>query len=116
VFEEVVRSKPDLANGWYNWAYSAKNLNKLAEAVARLQQAAALVPIDSTDRTKAEEELAVWKKELEAVNQAKANQVQPVGSPTPTPAEVLKTAEPLPTVNQEKKVEVPSGTLEPPTN
>jgi hypothetical protein len=27
-FEQVVMAK-DYANGWYNWAYSAKKMNKL---------------------------------------------------------------------------------------
>jgi len=116
MFEQVVTNKADLANGWYNWAYTAKNMNKLSEAVARLSQALTLVPVDSTDRTKAEGELAGWKKELEALNQKQGQVGQVTGEPTPTPTEVLKVAEPLPTASEETKVVVPTGSLEPPKN
>jgi Tfp pilus assembly protein PilF len=116
VFERVVVDKSDLANGWYNWAYSAKNLNKLSEAVARLSQALILVPVDSADRDRAQKELEAWKKELEILNQKQGGPSGQDVQPTPVPTVVLKTAEPLPTVSEENKVEVPSGTLEPPAN
>jgi len=102
VFEQVVTTKPDFANGWYNWAYSAKKLNKLEFAVARLTQAVALVPATSGDYEKANGELTTWKKELAASAQ---------GSGEPK-AETLKTAEPLPTIGKEQVV-VPTGELEP---
>jgi len=110
VFEQVVANKQDFANGWYNWAYSAKNTNKLADAVQRLTQAVALVPVDSGDFEKANKELAVWKKELdEAIKKGQTQE----SAPTTTP-ETLKTAEPLPTVNQKEKVNLPATDLQPP--
>ena len=101
VFEQVVTTKPDFANGWYNWAYSAKKLNKLEFAVARLTQAVALVPATSGDYEKANGELTTWKKELAASAEAMAPK-----------AETLKTAEPLPTTGKEQVV-VPTGELAP---
>jgi len=112
-FEEAVTNKNDFANGWYNWANSAKKLNKLDVAVARLEQALKLVPSDSGDYETASKELEIWKKELdeavkqqqEMLKQQQAEQKQP---------ETLKTPEPLPTVNPEEKVDVSSEELEPP--
>lgn len=109
VFEEVVVNKQDFANGWYNWAYSAKNLNKLEVAIQRLNQALALVPAETGDFEKASGELAVWKKEYEELLK---KQGQTQGS-APTP-ETLKTAEPIPTAGKEEKVDVPKEQLEPP--
>jgi Tfp pilus assembly protein PilF len=109
-FEEAVVNKNDYANAWYNWAYSAKNLNKVDVAVARLEQALKLVPVDSVDYETASKELEVWKKELEEL--IKQNQV-PVETQEVEP-ETLKTPEPLPTVGEEEKVNVSAEELEPP--
>jgi Tfp pilus assembly protein PilF len=106
IFEGVVTSKPDLANGWYNWAYSAKKQNKINDAVARLNQAVSLVPANSGDFETASKELAEWKKELDAAQ---------TPAPTPKEAETLKTPDPLPSVNEEEKPIIPSGVLAPPT-
>lgn len=104
IFEQVVTAKPDFANGWYNWAYTAKQLKKIDFAVARLTQAVSLVPTTSGDYEKANAELIEWKKELAASTQSS---VEPM-------AESLKTAEPLPTGGKEQVV-VPTGAeLEPP--
>lgn len=111
IFEQVVAAKNDFPNGWYNWAYTAKQNNRLADAVSRLTQALALVPKDSGDYEKAQTELATWQKELDAaVAKAKAAE----GSNKPKEPETLKTAEPLPTVGQEEKVNVPAEELQPP--
>lgn len=108
VFEQVVTNKPDYANGWYNWAYTAKMMGRLADAVSRLGQAVALVPVDSGDYEKASEELLAWRKELdEAIKKQQAQQ-------QPKPAETLKTPEPLPTTRKEEKVNVSGENLEPP--
>lgn len=113
VFEQVVTVKPDYANGWYNWAYSAKQLNNLDNAVARLTQAVALVPAGSGDYDKANQELTDLKKQLDEANKSKAAAtVTPTPSPTP---ETLKTQEPLPTGSKKKTVAVPSGDLAPPS-
>lgn len=110
VFELVVSNKPDFANGWYNWAYSAKRLNKLNEAVQRLSQAVALVPVDSGDYEKASGELAEWKKELADLIKKQGASAQ-ASAPKP---ETLKTPPPLPTAGKEEKVNVPKEELEPP--
>lgn len=112
VFEEAVKDKTDYANAWYNWAYSAKQLNRLGDAVTRLNQAVNLVPVDTDDYEDAVAELKQWKTELDA---AVAAQAAAQVTPTPTPEqEVLTTPEPLPTMSEEEKVEVPAEELEPP--
>lgn len=121
-FEEVVRDKTDLANAWYNWAYAAKQQNKLQDAVTRLDQALKLVPADSTDYDKANKELESWKKELEEAvkkyneqlkQQQAAQQQQPTEEKKPA-EQPLTTPQPLPTVGKEEKVNVPAKDLEPP--
>lgn len=108
-FEQSVVNKNDFANAWYNWANSAKKLNKLDAAVARLEQALKLVPVDSGDYQTASKELEVWKKELDA-----ALKQQAASQAAAKQAETLKTAEPLPTVGPEEKVNVPADQLQPP--
>jgi tetratricopeptide (TPR) repeat protein len=115
-FEEAVVNKNDFANAWYNWANSAKKLNKIDVAVARLEQALKLVPADSGDYETAAKELETWKKELEeALKQQeeylKQQQAQQAEQKQP---ETLKTPEPLPTVGEEEKVNVPAEELQPP--
>ncbi|MCX6726848.1 MAG: hypothetical protein NTY75_03455 [Candidatus Shapirobacteria bacterium] len=114
LFEQAVTNKPDYANGWYNWAYNAKQMNRLADAVQRLTQAVALVPTTSADYEKANGELTVWKKELDDLT--KKQQAATGVTPTPTPKpETLKAPAPQPTVGKEAKVSVPPQDLAPPT-
>lgn len=117
VFEQVVTNKSDFANGWYNWAHTAKMTNRIADAYQRLAQAVSLVPPDSTDFENANELLAEWKKELDqaikqqeemAAQQASAEEQQEPEE------ETLKTADPLPTMGEEERVDVPAEELEPP--
>jgi len=115
VFEEAVRVKQNFPNAWYNWAYAAKKQNKLGEAVQRLEQAVALVPKDSGDYEKANEELSTWKKELDEAIKKQEAAIKEEQSQAKE-AETLKTAEPLPTVSAEEKVDVPEGELEPPAS
>ncbi len=120
-FEEAVTNKQDYANAWYNWAYAAKQQNKLQLAVNRMEQALALVPSDSEDYTKAKEEFDKWEKEYnEAVakynEQVKQQQEQQQTSDTeqePNNNEPLTTPEPLPTMGAEEQVNVPASQLEP---
>jgi tetratricopeptide (TPR) repeat protein len=104
MFEQVVTLKQDFANGWYNWANSAKTLKKLNEAVSRLTQALTLVEPGTGDYDKAVKELADWKKELETLTKQQQEQIKQ--------AETLKLPEAIPTQN--KEVEVPKEGLEPP--
>lgn len=122
-FEDALMDKSDLANAWYNWAYAAKKQDKLQDAVTRLDQAVKLVPSDSSDYEKANEELTTWKKELdEAIKkyneQVKLQQEQQKQASEQnkgkTISEPLTTPEPLPTVGAEEKVNVPAENLEPP--
>lgn len=111
LFEQVVTLKSDLANGWYNWAYTAKKLNKLGDAVSRLTQAVSLVPTDSGDYDTASKELETWKKEYEAAQKNAAQQAQQQDKQ----AETLKVPEALPTGTNERSVQVPVDGLEVPT-
>jgi Tfp pilus assembly protein PilF len=111
VFEQAVVTKNDFANGWYNWAYTAKKLNKLQEAVTRLNQALMLVPVSSGDYEKASKELATWKKELDDLTKKQGASAE---ATAPKP-ETLKTPEPLPTGSKEEKVNVSTDELMPPT-
>jgi Tfp pilus assembly protein PilF len=114
LFEQTVTNKPDFANGWYNWAYNAKQMNRLADAVQRLNQAVTLVPVTSADYEKANGELTAWKKEYDEA--VKKQQAVTGATPTPTPKpETLKAPAPQPTVGKEEKVNVPAEDLAPPT-
>lgn len=73
-FEQSVTSKTDFANAWYNWAYAAKQQNKISAAVTRLEKALTLVPADSTDYTTASKELETWKAELAKLTEQQAQQ------------------------------------------
>jgi Flp pilus assembly protein TadD len=107
VFEQAVSVKPDYANSWYNWAHTAKKMNKLADAVARLEQSLTLVRADSGDYEKASEELVTWKKELdEAIKKQQEALKQQQQAAEEKKAETLKTPEPIPTVKD--KIEVPA--------
>lgn len=110
VFEQVVLAKNDFANAWYNWAYTAKKMNKVADAVQRLTQAVALVPVDSGDFDTASKELGEWKKELEELQKKQGTSAE---ATAPKP-ETLVTPEPLPTTNKKNEVPVPTGELAPP--
>ncbi len=112
VFEQAVVNKNDYANSWYNWAHAAKMSGRLADAVTRLSQALALVPVDSGDYEKADEELTVWKKELDEARAQLAAQQQQAQQQQQQP-ETLQKPEPLPTV-VEGGVEVDTDELEPP--
>lgn len=108
LFEQVVTLKPDLANGWYNWAHAAKKLNRLGDAVTRLNQAVSLVPTTSGDYDIASKELETWKKEYDAlVAQQKEAQ-------TAKEAETLSVPKALPANTNNSNVEVPTEGLEPP--
>lgn len=115
VFEDAVMAKQDLANAWYNWAYSAKQMNRIDLAVQRLGQAVALVPVDSGDYETANKELTAWKKELdEAIKQQQAALAAQQKAAEEKEPETLKAPEPLPTVGEEEEVNVPAEGLEPP--
>jgi tetratricopeptide (TPR) repeat protein len=117
VFEQVVRDKQDFANAWYNLAYADKALGKIDIAVADLQQALMLVPRESGDYEKANQELEVWKKELEEAikkQQEYAKQQQMEEAAKPKEPETLKAPQVAPKVGEEEKVDVPAEQIQPP--
>jgi len=116
-FEETVKNKSDFANAWYNWANSAKKLNKIDVAVARLEQTLKLVAADSGDYETAAKELEVWKKELEEAikkQQELLKQQSDAQAAAAKQPETLKTQAPLPTMGEEEKVNIPASQLEAP--
>ena len=116
-FEEAIIDKNNLANAWYNRAYAAKQQNKLQDAVTFMQQAMNLVAVDSDDYTKAKKDLDDWQKQLDeaiAQYQQQLKQQQAQQQQTePMKTETLKTAQPLPTMGVEEKINVPAEQLEP---
>lgn len=111
LFEQVVSLKSDLPNGWYNWAYTAKKMNKIGEAVTRLTQAVSLVPVTSGDYDTASKELSTWKEEYDELLR-KQNDAKVDSTKQP---ETLKVPNALPTGANKNGVEVPKDGLEPPT-
>lgn len=108
LFEQSIINKNDYANGWYNWAYAAKQQNQLQNAVSRLTQALTLVPADSTDYEKAMEELDTWKKELEELNKKQAEAQKTEDTNETDQVEVLTTPQPLPTATEENQIVLPT--------
>jgi Tfp pilus assembly protein PilF len=111
LFEQSVTLKGDLANSWYNWSYTAKQLNKVDVAVSRLTQALTLVPAGSGDYEKASQELVTWKKELEVLLQ-KQKDAQAQAAKEALKPETLTNPAAIPTTN--KEVSVPATGMEPP--
>jgi len=111
-FEEAVIAKSNYANGWYNWAYSAKKKEDLEMAVSRLQQAMALVPVDSQDYEKVLEELEEWRKELEVLKEQQGEQA--VEGEIPREEGSLVPPEALPTVSEEEMIDMPPEEAAPP--
>lgn len=112
LFEQVVTLKPDLPNGWYNWAYTAKKMNKLPEAVARLSEAVNLVPVSSGDYDMASKELTNWKKEYDDLVKRQADAAKAAAEAKKP--ETLKIPTALPSGTSSNGVEVPNAGLEPP--
>ena len=101
LFEEVVVSKNDYANGWYNWAYSGKQLGKLEMAVNRMKKALELVPVGSSDYETANKVLTEWQKELDEANKkAEADKK----ASTSQEEKTLTTPEALPTGTNKNEI------------
>ena len=112
VFEEVVVSKNDYANGWYNWAYSGKQLGKLELAVNRMKQALQLVPADSSDYETANKVLVEWEKELEEANKKKGEELK--NQTSNQEDKTLTTPQTLPTGTDKEKEIQPNKEMAPP--
>jgi len=86
-FREAIELKPDYANGYYNLSYAYRDSGKTLEAYQAMQQVVALVPADSDDAVKAQDELNQLKSQLPATA------TQPQASPQP---DQLSQPSPLP--------------------
>lgn len=111
IFEEVVVSKNNYANGWYNWAYSGKQLGKLEMAVNRMKRALELVPANSNDYETANKILVEWQKELEEMNKKKAEETKKTDANDEE--KILTTPEALPTGTSDNGIKTGEG-MEPP--
>jgi len=89
-FEAAVNLNPDYANAWYNWAWAAKQQDKLQEAVQRMQQAVNLIEVDSPDYQRAFAELEEWKKDLgeTAAKEEEGKEPEELTPPQPLPTPI----------------------------
>jgi len=97
-FEVAVNLKRDYANGWYNWAWSLKQQEKLGNAVNLMQQAVFLVEANTPDYQKAQGELEEWRKEL--------GEAQAAAAPVEGPQELIP-PQPLPSPQIEEPIRLP---------
>lgn len=86
-FEISVQIKPDFTNGHYNLSAAYREKGDFARAANEMETALSLVPADSQDYQKAQEELTALKKKLGEKAEKAAEQ----------PTESLKPPEPAPT-------------------
>lgn len=116
VFQKAVEDKNDFANAWYNWAYTAKKLDKIGSAVERLTTALKLVPADSGDYEKASAELVTWKAELaEAIKKQEAALKEQQAQQEPKQPETLKAPEiQNPEATNASMVNMPATEMAPP--
>ena len=112
-FEYAVTAKADYANAWYNWAYAAKQQNKLAQAVSYLEQALKLVPTDSDDYEAAEKDFESWKAELDALSKQQQVSMEEKSEvkeePVPTVAQTPQPglSAPQSEIGSEEKMDIP---------
>jgi len=106
-FEQAATAKTDYANAWYNWAYAAKQQNKIGAAVSRLEKALTLVPADSTDYEAATKELEKWKAELAKLTEQQAEAAKAAQSQTQNqqPGSTEKISQPVEQMQQVQPVE-----------
>jgi tetratricopeptide (TPR) repeat protein len=100
-FEQAATTKTNYANAWYNWAYAAKQQNKLSAAVSRLTQALTLVPNDSSDYTTASKELESWKAELATLTKQQAEATKSAQTQTDTNSQAQQ-AQPVEQMQQQQ--------------
>jgi len=84
-FLEAIQLKPDFANAYYNLANAYQQQAKILEAYQAMQQAVALVPSDSPDFSKAQEELEKLQAQLPQTPAPTDEQPQPTEFTEPSP-------------------------------
>jgi tetratricopeptide (TPR) repeat protein len=101
-FEQAINLKSDTANYYYNLAAAYKEKKEWSKALGSLQATMQLVPIDSADFKKLQDEITDVQDKL------------PKATPTPTGAittgekSELQKPEPLPSAKLEKPIELPA--------
>jgi len=84
-FQEAIQLKSDFANAYYNLANAYQQQTKPLEAYQAMQQAVALVPADSPDFTKAQEELEKLESQLPKAPAPADKEPQPTKLIEPSP-------------------------------
>jgi len=110
-FEISVQIKPDFAYGYYNLSAAYREKGDFAKAANAMETALSLVPVDSQDYQKAQEELTALKKKLgEKAEKAAETPSESLAQPEPAPTGIKPPLE-LP---QEAQPEItPTPTSEP---
>lgn len=97
-FRLAANLKPDFANAYYNLAYAYQKQEKWLEAYQAMEQAAALVPQDSPDRPKVNQELTDLKQKLPGRPETALDQPEnqtPSLSVPPSPPEAPENFKPV---------------------
>jgi len=87
LFRQAIYLKPDLANAHFDLAVALRSQEKYDEAYQELQTAASLIPPDSGDMQKIEQELSLFPEEITATGSLKLQKVKSSENPTLEPAE-----------------------------
>lgn len=90
-FQEAAQLKPDFANAYYNLSHAYQDQEKFLEAYQTMQSVASLVPADSTDADKVQQELTELQTKLPKTTAAEtaapaANNAAQLTQPSPAPA------------------------------
>ncbi len=117
-FKEATQLKPDYANAYYNLSYAFQKQEKWLEAYQTMQQAASLVPADSADAAKVQEELDILQTKLPAAAQPSpapaqpgANQLQEPQTPPQAPTGFDKINLESPSPSPKAATPIPSPSL-----
>ncbi len=75
LFRQAIYLKPDLANAYFDLAVTLRSQKKYDEAYKELQTASSLIPLDSGDLQKIEQELSLFPEEITATGSLKLKKV-----------------------------------------
>ncbi len=82
LFRQAIYLKPDLANAHFDLAVALRSQKKYDEAYKELQTAASLIPLDSGDMKKIEDELSQFPEAITATGSLKLKKVKVIENPT----------------------------------
>jgi len=87
LFKQAAELKPDLPNAYYNWANGLRATGELEAAKLTYQKTLTLLPANSDDYTKVNQELESLEKEIETTNKKSDSTKTGSAAPTTTPAQ-----------------------------